>query len=101
MTTRTDAEFRERFEADMLRDDVGGALDYDRIEAIVHKALAGHDGHQEGSFTAQEIAKAAGHPISKKTVRRLELRGLLVRVQGFARPALYTRQSVEAWLAGR
>jgi len=60
MTTRTDAEFRERFEADMLRDDVGGALDYDRIEAIVHKALAGHDGHQEGSFTAARNCEGGG-----------------------------------------
>jgi hypothetical protein len=99
---RTDAEFRERFEADNAGDDAGGACDYGRIEAIVCKVLsAGGGGYQEASLTAEGIAALAGFPISKKTIRRLELRGLIARVQGFSRPALYSRASVDAWLAGR
>jgi hypothetical protein len=49
--------------------------------------------------TADEVAALAG--ICKKSVRRLELRGYLVRVRGFSRPALYSRVSVDRWLSGQ
>jgi len=50
-------------------------------------------------WTAAEVAAALGG-VSKKTVRRLELRGVLVRINGSKRPACFTAASVAALLDG-